>query len=230
MQARSDASTAAGTVARLALGLAAFVLVAWGVGELWLAVVGSTEDDYMQTLAAERSHGLIEVARVVTWAGSAVILVPLCLVCCAVLARAGRPRDAVAMAVTLGGAMLIYDLVKGLVGRSRPGVQHLQHVTSSSFPSGHSTQAAAFWTSLVLVLVAGGVSRVAAWLAAGAALVLILGVAWSRVYLGVHFPADVIAGLVIGLGWAVFARWAVVPARSERGGTDEPGVAELNPR
>ena len=68
------------------------------------------------------------------------------------LLRAGLRREALAVAVSLAGAMLISDLIKLLVSRPRPPVEHLQTVSGSSFPSGHSTQASAFWFSLVIVL------------------------------------------------------------------------------
>jgi undecaprenyl-diphosphatase len=190
--------------ARLLLGLVVFVLVGWAAGALWTSVVGSGELEAMHHIADERSAGLTTVARVVTWAGSAFVLVPLALICCFVLFRAGLRWEAFAVAVSLGGAMLISDAVKLLVSRPRPPVEHLQSVTGSSFPSGHSTQASAFWFSLVLALRAARVAPPVTRVAAGLALVLVLAVALSRVYLGVHYPADVIAGVLLGTGWAVF--------------------------
>ena len=158
----------------------------------------------MRHIAESRSAGLTTVARAVTWAGSAFVLVPLALICCLLLFRAGLHWEAFAVAVSLGGAMLISDLVKVLVSRPRPPVEHLQAVTGSSFPSGHSTQASAFWFSVVLALRAARVAPLLTGVAAGLALVLVLAVALSRVYLGVHYPADVIAGVLLGTGWAVF--------------------------
>jgi membrane-associated phospholipid phosphatase len=194
--------------ARLLLGLVVFVLAGWAVGALWTSVVGSGELEVMRNIADGRSAGLTAAARAVTWAGSAFVLVPLALVCCLVLFRAGLRWEAFAVAVSLGGAMLISDAVKLLVSRPRPPVEHLQSVTGSSFPSGHATQASAFWFSLVLALRAAGVAPLQARVAAGLALGLVLAVALSRVYLGVHYPADVIAGVLLGTGWAVFvARW-----------------------
>ena len=160
----------------------------------------------MRTLASERSAGLIELARVVTWAGSLWLLIPLALGCCVLLARAGRAADALAVALSLGGAIAIADAAKALVGRPRPLVEHLQHVTGSSFPSSHASQAGAFWTSLLLVVLAANRGRRVSWIAGIVTAVTVLAVAWSRVYLGVHYPSDVIAGALLGSGWALFTR------------------------
>ncbi|HTA14118.1 MAG TPA: phosphatase PAP2 family protein [Solirubrobacteraceae bacterium] len=190
--------------ARLVLGLAVFVLLGWGVGELWTSVVGSVELNAIRDVTAQRSAPLTDAVRVITWAGSVFLLVPLALIACLALARAGLHREALAVAVSLGGAMLISGGVKLLVSRPRPPVEHLQAVTGSSFPSGHATQASAFWFSLVLATPAAGASPKQTRVAAGLALLIVLAVAASRVYLGVHYPADVIAGVLLGTGWAMF--------------------------
>jgi undecaprenyl-diphosphatase len=190
--------------ARLALGLAVFVLLGWAVGELWTSVVGSADLNAVRDVAAERTAALTEAARVLTWAGSAFLLVPLALIACVALVRAGLRREALAVALGLGGAMLISDWVKLLVSRPRPPVEHLQAVTGSSFPSGHATQASAFWFSLVFVLPAAGASPKLTRVAGGLALLIVLTVAASRVYLGVHYPSDVVAGMLLGTGWATY--------------------------
>jgi undecaprenyl-diphosphatase len=186
------------------LGLVAFVLVGWAAGALWTAIVGSIDLRAVHDVAGERSASLTAAARVVTWAGSVFLLVPLALACCLVLVRVGLRPEAFAVAVSLAGAILISDLVKLLVSRSRPPVAHLQAVTGSSFPSGHATQAGAFWLSLVLALQATRVAPLFTRVAAGLAVALVLAVALSRVYLGVHYPADVVAGVLLGTGWAGF--------------------------
>jgi undecaprenyl-diphosphatase len=190
--------------ARLVLGLAVFVLLGWGVGELWTSIVGSVELNVVRDVAAQRTAALTDVARVVTWAGSAFLLVPLALIACLTFARVGLRREALAVSLSLGGAMLISDWVKLLVSRPRPPVEHLQAVTGSSFPSGHATQASAFWFSLVFVLPAAGASAKLTRVAAGVALLIVLAVAVSRVYLGVHYPSDVVAGMLLGTGWATY--------------------------
>jgi undecaprenyl-diphosphatase len=192
------------TVTRLVLGLAVFVLFGWGVGELWTSVVGSVELNAVRDVAAQRTVALTDVARVVTWAGSAFLLVPLALIACLVFARMGLHREALAVALSLGGAMLISVWIKLLVSRPRPPVEHLQAVTGSSFPSGHATQASAFWFSLVFAMPAAGSSPRLTRVAAGLAVLIVFVVAASRVYLGVHYPSDVVAGVLLGSGWATY--------------------------
>jgi undecaprenyl-diphosphatase len=188
----------------LVLGLVAFVLVGWGAGALWTSIVGSDEEEFVRALAEQRTPTLTAIARAVTWAGSLWLLVPLALACCVLLMRAGLPRQTAAVALSLAGANLISDLVKVLVGRPRPPVEHLQIVTGASFPSGHSIQAGAFWFSLVLAMRAAGVAPTRMRRAVALAALIVLAVALSRVYLGVHYTSDVIAGVLLGTGWAVY--------------------------
>lgn len=204
--------------ARLVLSLAVFLLLGWGVGELWTSVVDSGELNVVQDVAAQRTAVLTDVARVVTWAGSAFLLVPLALIACLVFARMGLRREALAVSLSLGGAMLISGCVKLLLSRPRPPVEHLQAVAGSSFPSGHATQASAFWFSLVFAMPATGASPKHTRVAAGLALSIVLAVAASRVYLGVHYPSDVVAGMLLGTGWATYVSHCLrEPDRQSRG-------------
>jgi undecaprenyl-diphosphatase len=200
---------------RLLIALAAFTLVGWAAGALWTSVVGSGDLEAVRHVAEARSAGLTTAMRVLTWAGSAFLLVPVALVCCVVLVRLGLPGEAAAVALSLGGAMLISAVVKLLVSRPRPPVEHLQVVAGSSFPSGHATQASAFCFSLILAIRGAGVAPPLMRVAAALAMLVVLCVAFSRVYLGVHSPSDVIAGVLLGTGWGVCVT-RLIEARSPR--------------
>ena len=136
---------------RVLLGWCAFVLVGWGLGELWTSL-GPDEAQLMREVARERSSGLVSGARVITWAGSIWVLGPLAVIASILLLRAGLREGALIVALGLLGGALMGDVIKLLVARPRPPVEHLQAVTGYSFPSGHATQAAAFWISLLLAV------------------------------------------------------------------------------
>lgn len=192
------------TAAQLVIGLLVFILVGWGLGKLWISIGGSADLDAIRDVAQARTTTQINIAKLVTWLGSTIVLVPLAAVCCLVFERRGLRRQAFAVAISLGGAMAIWGAIKPLVGRPRPPVQHLQHVGGLSFPSGHATSASAFWFSLVLALPAAGASRLQTGLAGVVAALIVLAVCVSRVVLGVHYPGDVVAGALLGTSWAVF--------------------------
>lgn len=140
--------------------------------------------------------------RVLTWLGSNAVLIPLVAAFGASYWLRRRDRlPAFFMAAALGGAVALQGLVKWLVARPRPPASlHLAHVSSSSYPSGHATQAAAVWGMTALILGVGRSSRTRIALWAAAALISML-VAFSRVYLGVHWVTDVIGGLALGTLW-----------------------------
>lgn len=116
------------------------------------------------------------------------------------------------IAVSLIGASLIDNGLKAWIARPRPAlVPHLAQVTDASFPSGHAMVSAALYLTLALMLAEGAkgwAPRVA--LVAFASLIVVL-IGCTRVFLGVHWPSDVLAGWSFGTAWAlaVFAanRW-----------------------
>jgi undecaprenyl-diphosphatase len=198
------------------LGLLALILLGWALGELWTSLAGSSELHAMHSIVADRTAALTSAARILTWAGSLWVLIPLALLSCAVLARAGSVRGALIVALGLLGGIVISTVVKPLVDRPRPPVEHLQAVSGPSFPSGHATQASAFWISLVLALRTVPMRRGTLVVAALAAGLIVVVVSLTRVYLGVHYPADVVAGVLLGGAWAVYVATCVGRAEWSR--------------
>ena len=161
----------------------------------------------MQAIAIGRDAKLTSIAWVVTEAGSFVLLAPLSIAFL-LLRRWKRPADDIALVVIAAGSALLPIAVKLIVARPRPTIEHLSHLSSLSFPSEHTTQAAAIYLTIAIMLPTG-LPR--GWRQAAIVLAVLIGlaVAWSRVYLGVHYPTDVAAGLVLGWGWALLVfHWA----------------------
>jgi undecaprenyl-diphosphatase len=161
----------------------------------------------LQAIAGHRDPTLTSIARLVSDAGSFALLAPLSIAFL-LLRRWKRPADDVALLVIAAGSALLPIVVKLIVARPRPTLEQLSTLNSLSFPSEHTTQAAAIYLTIAILLSKGLDAR---WrqLLVGLAIVIGLAVAWSRVYLGVHYPTDVAAGLLLGWGWALLVfHWA----------------------
>lgn len=115
-------------------------------------------------------------------------------------------REAVLFAATVVSGWMVDVALKSLFDRPRPTiVPHLMDAGGSSFPSGHSFNAAVVYIAMALAFAAISPRRSVRWTVIGCALGLTLLVALSRVWLGVHYPSDAIAGWLGGAGWAFLA-------------------------
>lgn len=125
------------------------------------------------------------------------------------------------------GALILSSLLKGIIQRERPDVvSHHSHVQTYSFPSGHSMLSAAIYLTLGVLLarfVKGW--RIKAYLV-GVALILAFLVGVSRVFVGVHYPTDVLAGWTAGGVWAIFC-WTVANYLQQRGAVEKEGAEAL---
>jgi undecaprenyl-diphosphatase len=149
-----------------------------------------------------RSDTLTSLMRVATWLGSSWVIVPLAVVVVTFLALRYPAVLAVYLALAVAGASLLSVLTKHIISRDRPPEPvHLAHITTSSFPSGHATQAAATYLALAVIatcLVRPTKTRALIWTATTLVIALV-GV--SRVYLGVHWATDVLGGWLLGALW-----------------------------
>lgn len=167
--------------------------------------------------------GIEELVRDVTALGGVAIigLVTISTVGFLVMSRKTHAALLV-LGATVGGQLLSAGL-KELYARPRPAiVPHLMHASQASFPSGHSLLAAVTYLTLGALL-ARLVDRPGLKLyIIGIAVTITVLVGLSRVYLGVHYPTDVLAGWVAGLAWAILcwevARWL------QRRGMVEPAI------
>jgi undecaprenyl-diphosphatase len=131
-----------------------------------------------------------------------------------------RYHSALVVLVTAISGELVNQLLKSVFQRPRPEiVPHLRTVVDTSFPSGHAMQSAIIYLTLGAMLMRLAESRMTKAYCLIMAIVVTLLVGMSRVYLGVHYPTDVIGGWIFGFVWASLC-W-IVARRFER----ETGVA-----
>ena len=119
------------------------------------------------------------------------------------------------------GGMLLSNLLKAGFDRPRPDLEHAARVFTTSFPSGHATLSAVTFLTLGALLTRVNADRRVKvyFLSVAVALTILVGA--SRVYLGVHYPSDVLAGWCIGSAWAILC-WAGALWLQRRGDVERP--------
>jgi undecaprenyl-diphosphatase len=158
-----------------------------------------------------------EAARDVTGLGGHTVLSLVTLAAVAYLLLARKRHAAVLVVAAVGGGMLISTLLKLGFDRPRPDlVPHGMRVYTASFPSGHAMLSAVTYLTLGALLARVQPRRRIKAFLLGLAILLTVLIGMSRVYLGVHWPSDVLAGWCGGAAWASLC-WFVALQLQRRG-------------
>ncbi|MEX1032699.1 MAG: phosphatase PAP2 family protein [Cellvibrionaceae bacterium] len=135
-----------------------------------------------------------------------------------------KARAALYLAVTVGGGILLSTLLKSGFDRPRPElVPHESLVYTASFPSGHSMMAAVVYLSIAALLIRLEPRAVLRFYVLAVAVLLTIAVGISRIYLGVHWPTDVLAGWAAGATWAMLC-WLGARLLQRRGDMETEGA------
>jgi membrane-associated phospholipid phosphatase len=194
--------------ATLIIGLVAAVLAllvfSWLGREIVTGVTPAMDEQLRATLHTQASPGLTRFMIAVSRFGGPSWLVPIGIaIALAFLIHHWR-RGALLIIITLSGAGLLNTLLKQTFARSRPEAFFDYPLPlSQSFPSGHAIFAASVFGGLAVLLtdrISSTWLQVLVWVGA-VALILLVGV--SRVYLGVHYASDVLAGYAVAVFWVV---------------------------
>jgi membrane-associated phospholipid phosphatase len=160
-----------------------------------------------------RSPAWTGIMYVISFVGNTAMLTAYASGAVGWLVVRGQRAHAVLVTVTTLGAAVLVPLLKHVVARERPPVaDRLAVETSWSYPSGHSLGSTAVLGVLAVVVAARLTRRVFRALVVSAAALLVVAIGVSRVYLGVHWPSDVLAGWLAGGLWLAFcltltSRW-----------------------
>lgn len=169
---------------------------------------------------------LQEGARDVTSFGSVALLGFIFLATVGYLLLAHKRAAALFMLVAVGGGQLLSTGLKMAFERPRPEiVPHSVHVFTASFPSGHAMLSAVTYLTLGTLLARLLPERRIQIYIMALAVFLTFMVGLSRVYLGVHYPTDVVAGWLVGSGWAI-ACWIAALWLQQRGQVETSGPPE----
>ncbi len=164
------------------------------------------------------NDGLITVLQAISWMGRPPVLWLATGMSVAYTWRHGAHRLTVFLLATTSGGAIMSTLVKVLVDRPRPEVDHpIVTAFGKSFPSGHALSSTVVYGAVLLTFLPMLTGRIRHAVVAATAL-LVLCIGGSRLLLGVHFLSDVAGGFILGLAWlmaatAVFETWRVERGR-----------------
>jgi undecaprenyl-diphosphatase len=204
LKARLDPTKATGLVLTVALVL----VIGGGIGiGVLLAMIRTNAgvarwDLRLARFGAEHATQFsTDGLRLLTRLGSTEVVVPLAVVVGVLEFRRLASRALVFfLGLTVLGQLAMANLIKWLVNRARPDIDRLTGFSGPSFPSGHTTAAAASYAAFALVLGRRRSRRTKAILSGVAAGITVV-VAFTRVLLGVHWLTDVLSGIALGWGW-----------------------------
>ena len=208
-----------------ALMLLAFAMLAEEVVEgdthgldLWLMSMFTVAGNPADRIGPEWFE---EMVRDVTALGSYAFIIITILIVGGYLLLVRKIELAALMVGAIVGGMAISHLLKELFDRPRPDIDHAARVFTASFPSGHATLSAVTFLTLAALLTRTRARRGVKIYFVAVAVVLTLLTGTSRIYLGVHYPSDVLAGWCVGSGWAILC-WAaaLLLQRRYRAGTE----------
>ncbi|HXK03442.1 MAG TPA: phosphatase PAP2 family protein [Verrucomicrobiae bacterium] len=158
---------------------------------------------------AQARPALTVVMEGLTQSGGGWILWPVGALIVAALVERKRNRDALLFAIVVLSAEALNESMKLVFHRPRPEPFFGYPLPDTySFPSGHSFLSFCFYLGLAEILIDPAWTRARKLAAWAAAIVLVLLIGFSRVYLGVHYPTDVLAGYAGAIAWTAIARAA----------------------
>jgi undecaprenyl-diphosphatase len=200
--AESERLLTATLTAGLLSAAGALMLFSWLGREIMMGVTPVFDARVRAAVHGLASPGMTAVMRALSTYGGPTSLTIIGVVLALAFLYRNWHRGALLVVVTMAGAGLLDLLLKQTFGRTRPAAFFDYPLPASqSFPSGHAFFAASFFGGLA-VLVTGRITRrslrALVWIAAG---VLIVLVGLSRIYLGVHYPSDVLAGYAAATVW-----------------------------
>ncbi|HEX5851164.1 MAG TPA: phosphatase PAP2 family protein [Rubrobacter sp.] len=207
----------------LAAGLAFSVFVVWAFLELTDEVLEGESRAFDRAVLLwihDTFPGWLDgPMRLVTALGYYYVVLPLLAVVTLGFYWRGWRLSAVLLVVSTGGSIVLTTILKGVFQRTRPELFDSGYQASFySFPSGHATVAVGFYGMLTVMLAyrSQGAGR---WAVATGGVLVVLLIGFSRLYLGVHYPTDILAGYLSALLWlvcvgGVYALW--LPVRGLR--------------
>ena len=184
--------------AAAAVAAALFATLAWAVAS---GAAGPWDEAIRSTTHASASESMTWLAFALSLVGSAPVWLSIAVAAGMFFWRFGWRHAAVDLAAVMIGASLLESGLKLAFGRARPEVYFGVAPLTYSFPSGHALFAACLYGALACLIAARIQDRVIGALLWIDAALLAIAIGISRVYIGVHYPSDVVAGYLVAVFW-----------------------------
>lgn len=193
------------------------------------------DDTVMQWMGAHQVPWLRIAMAQITALGTGVVVMMVVLVSALFLWLTKHKHSATLLLVTTSVGIVLNGMLKNVFHRTRPDIFPWgTDAFTSSFPSGHAMSAAIVYGTVAYLAARLQRSHLARTVTIGIALVLVILISLSRVYLGVHYPSDTLAGVTIGFAWAAFCMATLeavqmVAARRAPQALEDEQPAEVEP-
>jgi undecaprenyl-diphosphatase len=185
----------------LGLSVLALLLFSWLAEEVFTGELQTFDMHVRMAVHQHASPALTRAMSLISWLGSASVLSPAVLVIAVIFVAMHWRRAAAWLVISMLGAVVLEITLKAVFHRARPEAYFGKLPPSFSFPSGHSLSSFCFYgvlAGLVTRRVRGHTLHILIWIAGGLMIAL---TGFSRIYLGVHWPTDVIAGYCAAAVW-----------------------------
>jgi membrane-associated phospholipid phosphatase len=195
----------------------------WLAIQIWQLEGGLSWDvSILNLIHATSRPSLDKIAIELTDFGTIWGVVPASLIIALGLLYRKRWRSLTYFSIAVFGGIVINRLAKVVFHRVRPGLWDSLTLTDFSFPSGHAMSSMVFVAALI-ILTWGTRWRIWTVLFGG---LFALAIGWTRLYLGVHYPSDILAGWMISIAWTVSMRWVIRPQLGQSSAKDKEPIGE----
>jgi undecaprenyl-diphosphatase len=202
-----DLRAAVGVVllAGILAAAAGTALFAWFAAHVRSGRTQGWDEAFLRYLAEHRIPWLESTLVEVTLLGTATVVVAIAGVAALFLALTRHKASAALLLSSTAGSVILNNVLKTFFDRPRPQIFTWgTHALTTSFPSGHAMSAATVYATIAYLVARLEKRRSTRRVTYVVATLFIVAISFSRLYLGVHYPSDVLAGLVVGLAWAGF--------------------------
>jgi undecaprenyl-diphosphatase len=198
----------------LVVGVAAMIVFAGFARFVMSGVTQDFDESVLRWIETHRTPGLNAAMLEITALGSGMVLIVLVMVASVFLWLTKHHWSVYILLVGVIGGQFLNRVLKGFFERPRPSiVDWVTEVSSKSFPSGHAMTAMITYGSVAYLVARLEPTRILRSTTWAIAVLFIIAIGISRMYLGVHYPSDIMAGYLAGIAWLAFVASSLTAVR-----------------